>query len=162
MLKPRATPSSKLPRISANPGISMATARTMGGRRAGYFGSRGQRVSLAQGRCEEEGKQHKTCSGEEGSSQGCLEHESSCAKPCFYLEKERKWSPVISAALQSRSMQAIEKCCIKGPLFSLGTETSEKRLPWVLETHQRVPLPTAAFITNLQLIILILILPEHF
>lgn len=140
----------------------MATARTPGGRRGRIFWQQRTEGPPARGRCEEGGKQHKSCSGDEGSSQGFLEHKSSCAKPCSYVEEERKWSPVISAVLQSRSMQAIEKCCIKGPLFSLDTETSEKGCPGCLRDIRGSPLPTAAFITNLQLIILILILPEHF
>lgn len=57
---------------------------------------------------------------------------------------------MISAALQSRSMQAIEKCCIKGPLFSLGTETSEKGCPGCLRDirgslcQQKLSLPTCS------------------
>lgn len=51
---------------------------------------------------KEGGKQHETFSGYERSSQGVLEYESTSAHHCFYLQKERKWSPVISNTLFRR------------------------------------------------------------
>lgn len=126
----------------------------------GYFGSRGQRVPQHREGVRKGESSTKAALGMKAQARGFWSTRALVQSPA--LMSERKWSPVISAALQSRSMQAIEKCCIKGPLFSLDTETSEKGCPGCLRDIRGSPLPTAAFITNLQLIILILILPEHF
>lgn len=64
-----------------------------GGSRAGDFGSRGQSIPWPREGVRKGKKQHKSCPGDEGSSQGFLEHESSCAKPCFYSFKGEEMVP---------------------------------------------------------------------
>lgn len=146
-------------------------------RRGWHFGSRKEKLGGEEGdssgiqilspctlrrKMKEGGKQHETFSGYERSSQGVLEYESTSAHHCFYLQKERKWSPVISNTLFRRGRcRQSRNAALKLSVY-FWYRNIWKRLTWVLERHQKVPLQIAAFITNLQLIILIFILPEQF